>query len=307
MALQFPLIYLLSTHLSFEERQTLEEQIEGHDALTYDPNEAAVLVGNISKKERALFELRRLKLSTEELLFSPSQEAPTPKRRRTFGSPPAAGGIDSSSDSDDDAHSLNPTHGPVSTAGAAAGSSARGETVKVAKLAWFTDSVETGAVLPFKGYLIYEGHKVDSPGAPPPPRPLPKAEDILKRARADADAVPSSTHLYNHSRAASRRNKEPRASPPVKPPALVRETTTEHEEGSGLPPIPEYLHTTYSCQRPTPVHPPNEAFIEELKKIRTIRTLKGDKIGIRAYSSAIASLAAYPYTLSTAPGEQAPR
>jgi DNA polymerase IV len=51
------------------------------------------------------------------------------------------------------------------------------------------------------------------------------------------------------------------------------------------------------------MHPPNEAFIEQLMKIRTARTLLGDKVGVRAYSSAIAILSAYPYLLSSPNGK----
>jgi DNA polymerase IV len=47
------------------------------------------------------------------------------------------------------------------------------------------------------------------------------------------------------------------------------------------------------------MNPPNDPFIDQLKKIRTARILLGDEIGVRAYSTAIASLAAYPYTLTS--------
>ncbi|KAM0739210.1 hypothetical protein ACQRIT_006947 [Beauveria bassiana] len=60
-------------------------------------------------------------------------------------------------------------------------------------------------------------------------------------------------------------------------PGLTRESTSEHD--IQLPLIPYHLHTTYSCQRPTPINPPNSSFIDELKSIRTIRLLQGDKIG----------------------------
>ncbi|QPH17165.1 hypothetical protein C2857_001962 [Epichloe festucae Fl1] len=43
--------------------------------------------------------------------------------------------------------------------------------------------------------------------------------------------------------------------------------------------------------------PPNGNFIQELKRIRTFRLLQGDKIGVRAYSTSIATLSAYPYTI----------
>jgi DNA polymerase IV len=55
----------------------------------------------------------------------------------------------------------------------------------------------------------------------------------------------------------------------------------------------------YACQRSTPRDSPNEAFISLLKKIRTARELTNDQIGVRAYSTSIASLAAYPYKLSS--------
>ncbi|KAM0280290.1 hypothetical protein ACHAQH_004126 [Verticillium albo-atrum] len=68
-----------------------------------------------------------------------------------------------------------------------------------------------------------------------------------------------------------------------------------------MPPIPAFLRTTYSCQRPTPINPPNNAFVEALKEIRTTRKLLGDEIGVRAYSTSIATVAAYPYLISTPP------
>lgn len=84
----------------------------------------------------------------------------------------------------------------------------------------------------------------------------------------------------------------------VKRPTLNQESTSEHEDPSQMPPIPDYLHTTYSCQRPTPFDPPNKSFIEVLYKIRKLRQLKNDEIGVRAYSTSIASLSAYPYLIS---------
>jgi DNA polymerase IV len=48
------------------------------------------------------------------------------------------------------------------------------------------------------------------------------------------------------------------------------------------------------------LYTPNDLFISELKKIKTARLLNGDEIGVRAYSTSIASLAAYPHTLTSA-------
>jgi DNA polymerase IV len=56
----------------------------------------------------------------------------------------------------------------------------------------------------------------------------------------------------------------------------------------------------YSCERVTPAETPNDEFIAQLKKIKLARVLTGDEIGVRAYSTSIASLAAYPYPLASA-------
>ena len=296
--LDFPTIFLLPAHLGSEELQDLEEQIP---TLTYDIKEAEVILGKVSRKERALFELRKSKLVLEEVLpndmeaeaaqfTSPKRkrttttETPSPKRRKIA---PAEGLLENyHSDTTSDAKShasfteILPSvpHEP---------------TVKVVKLAWFTDSMEAGKVLPLEKYIIFEGRKPQPPVTEmkPPPIPATTAADILKRSLQDAPA--GSTRRYPGQR------KEDTVIRPHRPP-LLKKSTSEDEIDRSLPPIPDFLHTTYSCQRPTPVNPPNETFIDELKKIRTARTLTGDRIGVRAYSSAIATLAAYPYTLSSA-------
>jgi DNA polymerase IV len=85
----------------------------------------------------------------------------------------------------------------------------------------------------------------------------------------------------------------------LKRPHLLRETTLEHDDPDILPPLPKYLLDTYSCTRPTPLLSRNEAFISRLKIIKLWRKLSKDTVGVRAYSSAIAALAAYPYTVGS--------
>ena len=84
----------------------------------------------------------------------------------------------------------------------------------------------------------------------------------------------------------------------TRPTKLLHQTTSEHDAyfASSPPALPEWVkdNKIYSCERATPLHSPNEAFIEQLKKIRLARLLTGDEIGVRAYSTSIASLAAYP-------------
>ena len=73
-----------------------------------------------------------------------------------------------------------------------------------------------------------------------------------------------------------------------------------HHHIGSLRPLPEALKTRFSCKRATPAPElrPNQTFIEQLKKIRTVRELTADKIGVRAYSTAIAAIAATPWKLS---------
>jgi DNA polymerase IV len=80
----------------------------------------------------------------------------------------------------------------------------------------------------------------------------------------------------------------------------LQQTTSEYEgEDSDIPQPPEWVTkgVKYACQRFTPANGPNEDFLDQLKQIRTARTLIDDSVGVRAYSTIIASIAAYPYRL----------
>src|SRR5688572_19259474 len=88
-----PRIFLLSAHLKPDELHHLEERIP---TLTYDINEAELVIGKISQPRRAEFELRRAKLkfmpleqsqtgsdySSPTSLERDSDNGPTTKRRR---------------------------------------------------------------------------------------------------------------------------------------------------------------------------------------------------------------------------------
>lgn len=281
MSLELPIIYLLPNRLSADELDQLEEQIP---TLTYDINEAEVLLGKVSQKGRALFELRHRKLLTEEI--PPTDNTSSPRIKRRGITDPAQEVLGADSDTPSKGYAGDRT---------AEAERAPEKTIKVVKLSWLTDSVKKGAVQPFDDYLVYEGRKVPRT-APPPP-----STGVLVRATADAGSSQTSPSS-RFGQSSFRRNRE-HHDHAIKPPPMLHRTTTEHDIDLRLPPIPDYLHTTYSCQRPTPVNSPNEAFIRELKKIRKTRTLIGDKIGVRAYSSSIATIAAYPYTLSTPQGK----
>jgi DNA polymerase IV len=289
MVLKLPVVYLLPKNLEADELHDLEAKIP---TLTYDINEADVVVGKISQKARALFELRARKLVTEEV--SPKDLTPSPEKAWR-----AAVVIDTDSDTASEGHVDE--NAPPSSQTASAGAP---EIVRVVKLAWLIESLKKGSPEPLDEYLVYAGRKTTSlkrKRSPSTAAPVtPKREDILLRAKLDAASLPEPRHYGASSQGSSswRRNRE-HFDHPVKPPPLLVQSTTEHDIDLNLPPVPDYLHTTYSCQRSTPMHPPNETFIKELMKIRTTRTLLGDKIGVRAYSSSIATLSAYPYTLSS--------
>lgn len=280
MAPDFPRIFLLSTHLSVNELHELENQTP---TLTYDISEANVVVGNISQAQRAKFELRKAKLETipiesPQIRENKSQQtyttigtregdledAPSSKRRRV--TEPLA--------SDDDI-------------------------IKVVKLAWLKDSFEHGTVLPVEKYLLYQGKKVSPKDATPTSTTVQHSStaSILERAIRDQQAQPAN----NSPRDRSNHRSHTSATSTDHVPSLIHQTTSEHD--ITLPSVPDFLETPYSCQRPTPMNPPNEAFVTALIEVRTIRQLQGDEVGVRAYSTSIATLSAYPHKLQNTHGE----
>ncbi|TQW11176.1 DNA polymerase beta [Cordyceps javanica] len=280
MPLSLPVIYLLDTHLTPEDLCDLEESIP---TLTHDINEAEVVLGRVSRKQRAQFELRRLKLETEPIENSSAENNSI------------EGGI--SSERIYERRKLEVSEPTFEL---------DNPLVRVVNLSWLTESLENGVLMPIASYVVYEGRKrgrrvsslIDSRAN----SDQQATNGILDRAAAEMGEFGSQlTHEHKEREEVRAKGKEnlqfdDRSTENTIPkPTLLRRSPSEFE--MPLPPIPSYLHTTYSCQRPTPVNPPNTDFIEELKRIRTVRLLQGDKVGVRAYSTSIASIAAYPYMI----------
>ena len=138
------------------------------------------------------------------------------------------------------------------------------------------------------------------------------SSSILERARLEADAAgqsqkpsslahPTRRRFGDHARHRYHKSSSP-TSPRSQRPKLHRETTSEMEDLAShpLPPLPDWAtgpHATYSCCRSTPMNPPNAEFIAQLTKIKDARLLTLDEIGVRAYSTSIASVAAYPHVI----------
>lgn len=268
------------------------DRIEGSVAeLTWDAAEAQVFVGKISRRERALFELRRLKVLTTET-SQPMRDhragIPLVKGAKTATRRSGTDGPHHNQDTDsaghDDIQPLRPGH------------------IQVVRLQWLEDSLDAGTVLSTSNYLLYEGIKVENdpqPALAPTHVSQAGTDDIAQEARVQRPESSQYSAPSQRPRKGSRERRTSSGSRSVVPqrPVLVHETTSEHD--LPLPPIPEFLHTTYSCQRPTPVTTPNAGFVEELKKVRELRLLEGDSIGVRAYSTSIATLAAYPHVLQS--------
>lgn len=250
-----------------DELYSTEEQIP---TLTYDVREAEVVIGKVGKRERALFELRRIGLKTSEVPLGNLEANEPPKKRRRV------------SENDD-------TQGPEAKVGDNATPSTVGSLIKVAKLAWFTDSIAKGEVLPIDDYVVYQGISLGRE------EPFPPVNHIAASFKEDTATSPAGADSSHSIPSFKRRRDQPQSYIPH----LMPESTSEHDAAENLPPVPSYLHSVYSCQRPTPANPPNSAFIDQLKEIRTTRLLNGDSIGVRAYSTAIATLSAYPYSLTT--------
>ncbi|KAK2871893.1 hypothetical protein FQN49_002717 [Arthroderma sp. PD_2] len=267
-----PSIYVLPTHISLEELHAIEEILSRCGApLTYDITEARLAIGKVSHKKRAALELRSKGLWTEDAILSMEVPEPPHKRPRL-------------EDNNND--------------------------IIVVKLNWIHESLKARESLPLDPFIVYRGRKIPKPPnlntertssgltspVGSPAQGVPKS--ILERAREDAGSSP--TPQFTPS-SPSRRMRATPSSPSIQRqrPKLYRASTSDFEEELSLPDPPEWVrnNVVYSCCRSTSLYPPNGDFILQLQMIKKIRELTLDEVGVRAYSTSIASIAAYPYKL----------
>jgi DNA polymerase IV len=205
------------------------------------------------------------------------------------------------------------------------------DVVWVVRVDWLDACLAAEHVEPLGDHLVLKGKVTERPPPPvtkktsikaifasaakPPTQQVTAArpetqQEILDRAKSDATTFKPKLS-YQHKRSdghGSHRFKGRSFAPSAHKPTfssqtanLLQQTTSEYNgEDTDIPPPPDWVtkEIKYSCQRFTPANGPNEDFIEQLKKIRTARTLIDDDIGVRAYSTIIASIAAYPHKLS---------
>lgn len=290
-----PPIFILPTHLTLDKLHQVEDSfVERGGKLTYDISEASLVLGKVGQKKRAALELRSRGIWTEELPNAKTKENPAKRRKTEQGTSAVNVGaevIDLSTESESEEDGVG--RHLVQTA------NGKSDTVTLLSLEWLDRSITTGKALPRRPYVVYRGQKVTATCLPLPKPPTEKLpSQIIQRAKEDAMQKPAPVPP---DRFHARRPKEPSDGPSSQwqPPTLYRQTTSEHEETITPPPQPDWVRdqVLYACMRSAPLHPPNEDFISQLVKIRRIRELTLDQIGVRAYSTSIAALAAYPHVI----------
>ena len=290
----------------------------------HNSGETNIFVGKVSRAKRALMELKTLKprVFTEPIMMEDKnvEEALPLTKKRRVSAKKAEGDFvwldsDTASEDGEDGENGNsivdrqPQIRDKCRSASARRSSSPvasrrkekldgiGKTLQVVQLSWVTDSLKAKKVLPLENYVVYTGRRIANPDEAPKPSKIklfqPTA-DILTRARADSPPPAMFSQTNRHSQ-----NRRPH---------LLTETTSEHEQFSWLPPLPEYCTRKYCCQRPTPSPTPNDPLIAQLKRIRRVRELtpghesgRGGKLynNKLSYEQAIAAIAAYPHTITS--------
>lgn len=297
MALRFPRIYLLK--VGFERKPKELHEWKRRINTVRNINQAELVLGKTKSPRRAESDLRHLGLYTEEVVNDDSQPSSRPRKRRKVtknGNGEDVINLDSDTETEDDSDSAS-THQTQTK------EKDSGKTIRVLKLDWYTDSLKAGKILPVNAYLVYEGRitSVVEPQTQPVLGKRKQDSDAEILARAKADEMPPLNTLHKHKRARS--ENQTRLSQDL-PAHLIQETTEDHEYMANLPPLPDYMKAKYCCQRPCFSQTPNDAFIAQLRIIKTARTLQGEdevghRHGPRAYNKAIAALASYPYPLKS--------
>lgn len=199
--------------------------------------------------------------------------------------------------------------------------------IRVVKLDWFRKSLESGTPLPLNDFVTYQGRQVSKPettSVVPSSQITPKKATLASMRSSDRAFSPTATIVerakedapyqttradrfgkrkFGHAVASSAGTSwEAGSSTKQLHAHLLHTTTSENDSGvsSDLPDMPEWVRAgiKYACQRLTPKDQPNDSFIALLEKIKLARLLTNDEIGVRAYSTSIAALAAYPYKVS---------
>ncbi|KAI7225375.1 DNA polymerase beta-like protein, partial [Hortaea werneckii] len=277
-----PPIFVSATYFDTDDLHDLEDDLADAGAtLTYDAQEAGIVITKVLKPKRVQFDLRAKGVWTEEVKTEEvvgEEEGSWKKRRKVSELEKDGRTQDAAIPVDDESTE---------------------RIINVVRPDWFEQSRQLGEVLPLHDFLDKTTQSTSNT----------KAHHIIARAKEDASQSSTTADHFGKRQFGSK------AQPPSSAaswsgnhsrdhkPAHLHKTTTEDDENgtSDLPPIPDWVKAgiKYACQRSTPRESPNKPFIEQLKKIRTARLLTNDEIGVRAYSTSIAALAAYPHRIQS--------
>jgi DNA polymerase IV len=326
-SLDLPPIYLFETGLSLENLVRLERQLG--PALVQDIKEARIILADTPQWRRAMNILNahltpkgvktrrmfpRLEGGDEQVVAVPAVAAdpPRPKKRRRIETNSAGReviNVDSSTESESEAilprQPLTP--GRSSPVMQTQDEAEAGHVYSVCRLLWYYDSLEAGHLLPTSDYLLYQGQEFDMSQKSLPIK-LPPKKKAITISRAASPTTPprdqTSSYPYKHR---YRNSRTPNSQVKSRRPRLVPETTSDHEDAENMPPLPSYFaqdysFRKYSCHRPTPLITPNDEFIAQLRivvKERELTRDPADNAPGLSYAHAIASISAYPHTITS--------
>ncbi|KAJ4298311.1 hypothetical protein N0V90_006211 [Kalmusia sp. IMI 367209] len=313
-----PPIGVLYAHLKSSEEDRIKATLRRHGAqlMTADISKVGVFIGRVGTRTRAEFELRRRRFEISEVIepkraASPIKPDGIPLKRTKMSAsatkPITVHDEGSTTEEEIDEESQTedgdlsgkretPAISPVlpdegyNTTYSVFNNPYNDDMIWVVKVDWLDECLSAGHVVPLGDNL--------------------PTQNVLNRAKIDT-IIPNVKQPYKSRRYngnGSRRFDGKSFAPSAiqsnfvhHTTHLLQRTTSEYEgEDSDTPLPPDWVKNNikYSCQRLTPASPPNEDFIDQLKQIRTARILINDEVGVRAYSSIIASIAAYPYKLT---------
>ena len=208
-------------------------------------------------------------------------------------------------DDDDDGVSITSTSTvPSAKSDSTLSSDGPVDILQVIKLEWMEKSLELERLLPIDPFIVYQARITERPH---PQEPDPNANttavgtEILQRAKADATQQPPPIKMIPSNRFLGSGAGGGGGGDSQNDIKRYRRTTSENDQDIPIPPPPDWVKNNimYACMRSARLHPPNEQFINQLCKIRTIRELTLDEIGVRAYSTSISAIASYPYKLQS--------
>ena len=318
-------VLVLPTHLTSKELHEVQDQIcEAGGAITDDIFSADLVLTAIASPRRTRFELQIRGVDVSSFVNRAADSSPVAhddtgtgepdrKRRRVqlHSSSDEAGKqaqtISVPDDSVKDARLSSPTTSRRSN-------SSKRTWLRVVKLKWFQESVRCGNPPLMSTFIIMEGFCERSPESESPKsvrlsthnrNKSPQMQEVAENPKGSPRQHVLPANLPGHEGAigsdgecsmiASLGNS--------KSPLAGSHDSGSETEGSApmSTEMPEWVKhkKIYACERSTPPDSPNADFMAQLKRVRLARVLIEDEVGVRAYSTSIASLAAFPRRLSS--------